>query len=69
MTVRAKYEIDDVQVSQMQMTISITMTVSEWRTIADECGTKYPGPSFSIAIRDALSNVNKAVSNSFSYPA
>jgi hypothetical protein len=68
MTIRAKYKIDDAQIDAMDMSITLTMTVKDWRELMRLIPTTYPGWDVSRTISDALGDLSRATSRSYVLP-
>lgn len=68
MTVRAAYKIDDKQIGEMDLTISISMKVSEWRAMRSTMGTTWPCYDVMHAIDQALSQIGNATDKRFTIP-
>lgn len=68
MTIRAKYKIDDKQIENMDMTITLTMTVKNWRDLMRIIPTTYPGWDVSRTIADALGDLTRATERTYVLP-
>jgi cell division protein FtsI/penicillin-binding protein 2 len=52
-------KIDDGQIEQMELTISVTMTVEEWRNVMRDLSQKYPMGKLAQHIAGMLGHVSK----------
>lgn len=68
MTVRATYQIDDKQIDDMNLTITFTMTVNEWRNLMSKMPTGYEPYHLRNTIATALGDITKATKQSYHYP-
>lgn len=69
MTVCAQYELDGTQIEAMDLTISITMKVSEWHTFMRTVPRDgYENHHMGRVISGALGDVTRASQNKYTYP-
>lgn len=67
MNVRAK--IDDLQVENMELTISFTMPVKYWRELMRQQSSAYPAWQLSSHIAKALGHLSRATDATFTAPS
>lgn len=70
MSVSAEYDIDQDQIERMNLTLSITMTVAEWRKVEGQlhCSQSAPPSQLMWAIDGALGNVRDIASKKYRFP-
>lgn len=71
MAIRAAYDIDSKAIAKMDLSITITMTVEEWRAFQKQTneGTgSYEKSHVAGLIADAISNITRATSRGYYYP-
>lgn len=68
MSVRAKYKIDDKQIDAMDLTITLTMSVADWRSLMREQNHTWPACDVGRAIATALGEITKATERHYFDP-
>jgi len=68
MTVRAKYKINDEQILKMDLTITFTMTVENWRALNRLIPATHPGWPFSDVICTAIGDISRATERTYMIP-
>jgi hypothetical protein len=62
---KAAVKIDEVQVQEMDLTISLTMSVSGWRQLMAAAPASYPSWKFAACVAKALVLVSQATDSTF----
>ena len=65
---RAVAKIDDEQIANMDLDITIRMKVSEWRTLVRQMDTKWPSWEIGRYISSVLGHVTRSTEVTFTEP-
>lgn len=68
MSVRGRYSIDSKSLSEMEMTITMTMCVSEWQDLMRSLGSGYAPNRVGQLISMALGDLTRATEKIYSFP-